>query len=275
MRLLLAWLMFLSLLKGVSQELSVMTYNIRLDWGNDQNSWTNRKEPLLSQIQFYEPDIFGIQEGLPHQVSYLDSALEAYSYIGVGRDDGKWAGEYSAIYFKTADFKLLNQSTFWLSTTPDLPSLGWDAAIKRICTYALFQRNADGRQFWIFNTHFDHVGVKARENSMELILSKIDSLNKKNLPVVLMGDLNLQPHETPIVLAKGTLQDSREVADLVFGIEGTFNGFNFENVPTRRIDYVFINEHFSVNKYAVLSEALDLRYISDHFPVYCLLSFRE
>ncbi len=262
-----------SVLAGVGQDLSVMTYNIRLDWGDDQNSWANRKQHLVNQIQFYEPEIFGIQEGLPNQVNYLDSALDDYEYFGVGRDDGKQAGEFSAIYFQPAKFKILNQSTFWFSLTPDVPSKGWDAAIKRVCTYGLFERKSDGSRFWVFNTHFDHVGVKAREQSMQLILATIDSLNEEDFPVVLMGDLNVEPHETPILAAADVLKDSHEIAELTFGIEGTFNGFNFQEVPTRRIDYIFVSDHFTVKKYAVLSEALDLRYISDHFPVYCLLSF--
>jgi len=251
-----------------AQDLSVMTYNIRLDWGTDENRWDNRKELMVNQLKFYEPDFLGIQEGLPHQVKFLDSALADYNYIGVGREDGKAKGEFSAICYKK-QFKLLEGSTFWLSPTPEKPSVGWDAALPRICTYGLFEGN--GKQFWVFNTHFDHKGENARVESMKLILSKIKELNKKGLPVILMGDLNVTPDEQPIQEMKKVLKDSREIADKVHGPDATFNGFEFDETPENRIDYIAVDDQVKVMKYAVLTDSFEQRYISDHFAVFCVV----
>ncbi|MEM8889234.1 MAG: endonuclease/exonuclease/phosphatase family protein, partial [Bacteroidota bacterium] len=140
-----------------------MTYNLRYDNPNDgENRWDLRKEFLRDQLKFFEPDVMGIQEGLKHQLDYLDGELSAYSYIGVGRDDGKEKGEYTAIFYKADKLSLIRQSTFWLSESPDEISVGWDAALERICTYALFEEKAGGAKFYVFNTHFDHRGEKAR-----------------------------------------------------------------------------------------------------------------
>ena len=154
-----------------AQSHSFMTYNIRYATERDGvNAWSNRKAFLSDQIKFYSPDVFGIQEGLLRQVSYLDSALTQYQYIGVGRDDGKEKGEFSAIFYDTEKLKVIENSTFWLSETPEKISIGWDAAMERICTYALFENLVSGQKFYVFNTHFDHIGKVAREKSADLIL---------------------------------------------------------------------------------------------------------
>ncbi len=262
-------LIFLSIV-SMSQDLSLMTYNIRLDWGTDENRWDNRKELMVNQLKFYEPDILGIQEGLPHQVKYLDSALSDYQYIGVGREDGKAKGEFTAIYFKN-DIELLESGTFWLSETPSEVSVGWDAALPRICTYGLFK--AGKKKFWVFNTHFDHIGEQARVESMKLILSQINSYNQKGFPVILIGDLNVTPYDQPILEMKMVLKDTRDIAEIVHGPDATFNSFAFAQTPHRRIDYIAVDDQVKVMKYAVLTDSFDQRYISDHFPVYCTISF--
>ncbi|WP_421873682.1 endonuclease/exonuclease/phosphatase family protein [Marinoscillum sp.] len=273
----LSFLLFLIVtISSMAQDLKVMTYNIRLDHaGDNENNWHHRKDELVRQIQFYEPDVFGVQEALPQQMDYLDSALAAYAYIGVGRDDGKRAGEFSAVFYKKDIVDLVKGSTFWLSSSPEEVSKGWDAALPRICTYGLFERKSDGQQFWFFNTHFDHVGKQARVESMKLILSQIKAKNSKNLPVVLTGDLNVTPDEGPIIEMKKVLKDSREAANLAFGPDATFNGFNFTQAPQRRIDYIAVSEGIKVNKYAVLTDSFDQKYISDHFPVFCVLSLTD
>lgn len=258
-----------------SQDLKVMTYNIRLDHaGDNENNWHHRKDELVKQIQFYEPDVFGVQEALPQQMDYLDSTLAEYVYIGVGRDDGKRAGEFSAVFYKKDLFKIIDGSTFWLSPTPGEVSKGWDAALPRVCTYALLEKS-DGQRFWFFNTHFDHVGKQARVESMKLILSQIQEKNDAGYPVVLSGDLNVTPDQEPIIEMKKVLKDSREAANLAFGPDATFNGFNFTQSPQRRIDYIAVSEGINVKKYAVLTDSFDQKYISDHFPVFCVLSFTD
>lgn len=260
-----------------AQTYKAMTYNIRLDIESDgANRWDNRKEILSGQVEFYEPDFLGVQEALPQQMTYLDSTLSNYKFIGTGRDDGKDKGEYSAIFYKNKKFRVLEQSTFWLSPTPGVPSKGWDAALNRICTYGLFENKDTKKKIWVFNTHFDHVGNVARAESAKLILQKIKELNKDNLPFIFMGDFNLEPDFNAIAEIKKELADTREIAKFVFGPSGTFNAFEFHKPVTKRIDYIFIpKEEMDVKKYAVLSDSKDCRYPSDHLPVYVELVIKK
>nr|WP_317041684.1 endonuclease/exonuclease/phosphatase family protein [Winogradskyella sp. J14-2] len=245
-----------------------MSYNIKLDYPKDgKNSWANRKPFLISQVKFYAPDVLGVQEAMPNQMKAMDSLLVDYSYVGVGRDDGKNKGEYSAIFYNKDKLDVIKSSTFWLSETPGKVSMGWDAVCNRVCTYALFQDKNTNRKFWVFNTHFDHVGEEARKHSAILILAKIKSLNTENQPVFLTGDFNMEPNHKSISLISKTLKDSKHICELDFGPQGTFNGFNFNKPVTRRIDYIFVSEDVEVNKYAVLSDNWNMQYPSDHLPV--------
>lgn len=259
-----------------AQKLKIMTYNIRYDNPNDgENSWSNRKEYWVSQLAFYEPDIFGIQEALPNQVTDIASLLPKYNYVGIGRD-GIGKGESSNIFFKKDRFNVLVENTFWLSETPDTISKGWDAALNRVCTYALLKDSKTKQTFWVFNTHLDHMGELARTNSILLILSKIKSLNTKSSPVFLMGDFNSEPKEERIINLKKEMKDSRDISDeKPFGPSGTFNGFKHNDAVTKLIDYIFLSKEnpYKVKKYAVLSDSKDLKYPSDHLPVYIELQF--
>ena len=260
---------------GFGQSMDVITYNIRYDNPKDSlNNWENRKAFLISQLNFYEPVVFGTQEGLQHQLNDIENGLSGYSYFGKGRDDGKTAGEFSAIFYNKNKVELLREATFWLSESPDVPSKGWDAAIKRVCTYGLFKSKTDQKSFWVFNTHFDHIGEQARRESVLLILKKIKEINTPDYPVILMGDLNLEPHHPSMQLLASQLNDTHVLAgDDAHGPKGTFNGFNFLQPVTRRIDYIFTSEDFEVVKYAILSDSRNGRYPSDHLPVYVRLKF--
>lgn len=250
------------------QHLDVMTYNIRFQTENDgENSWSKRKDHLTNQIKFYEPQIMGVQEALVSQLKHFEAQMPDYKYIGVGRDDGKEAGEFSAIFYDLRKVDILDQGTFWLSESPEKVSVGWDAAMERVCTYGKFKEKESGKAFWVFNTHFDHVGQKARENSAKLIYDKISEINSENLPVILMGDLNLEPDAPGIQYLSEKLNDTKTVAGLDFGPEGTFNAYNFGKPVTRRIDYIFTSDDIKVLKYAVLSDNWDLKYPSDHLPI--------
>lgn len=255
----------------LAQKLKLMTYNIRLDVASDgENAWPNRKDYWASQVIFHEPDIFGIQEALPHQVTDITTMLPNYSYVGIGRD-GIGKGESSNIFYKKDRFKVLQQNTFWLSETPEKISKGWDAALNRVCTYALLKDSKTKQTFWIFNTHLDHMGELARTNSILLILSKIKELNTKNYPVFFMGDFNSEPTEERMINLKKEMLDSRDISEeKPFGPIGTFNGFKHNENVTKRIDYIFLSKEnpFKVKKYAVLSDSKDLKYPSDHLPVY-------
>lgn len=248
-----------------------MTYNIRLDVASDgENAWPVRKDFFASQIQFYEPDIMGIQEAMPNQVIDLEQLLPQYQQVGLGRE-GLGKGESSNIFYKKEKFKVLETKTFWLSDTPDSISKGWDAACHRVCTFALFHEIDTDRKFWIFNTHLDHIGEQARAKGLELILSKIDQFNIHHYTVVLMGDFNFEPNDKTILRVKKQMDDTREVAiSMPFGPIGTFNNFEFHKPVKKRIDYIFISKKskLEVKKYAVLTDSKDLKYPSDHFPVY-------
>lgn len=256
--------------------LTAITYNIRYDNpGDGEDAWPVRRAQLAAQLRFYAPDVFGIQEGLKRQVDYLSEQLPAFERVGGGRDDGKEAGEYSALYFRKARFGLLESGTFWLSETPDVPSKGWDAALPRICTYAHLYDTLAGKKLWVLNTHFDHMGEAARRHSAELIIVKIKELNKENEPIVLMGDFNSEPKEAPALLLSRALIDTRAVSEEPsFGPEGTFNGFQFKEPVKRQIDYIFINgSGMRVKQHAVLSDSRNCHYPSDHLPVLARMEY--
>jgi len=260
-----------------AQNIKVMTYNIRLDVASDgENDWTHRKDFFASQIQFYEPDIFGVQEAKPNQVIDMSAAFPQYNYLGIGRE-GVGNGESSNIFYKKDRFKVLASNTFWLSETPDKISKGWDAAFNRVCTYALFKDLKTKTTFWVFNTHLDHVGELAKTNGILLILSKIAALNTKNYPVLFMGDFNSLPTDDRIKALKKEMNDTRDITETKpFGPSGTFNGFKHDEPVTSLIDYIFLskNNKFKVKKYAVLSDSKDLKYPSDHLPVYVEISYK-
>ena len=252
-----------------SQPHSIISYNIRYDNNWDiENSWKIRRNKVSQILVQYSPSIIGIQEGLLNQVQYIDSSLIDYDYVGVGRDDGKKKGEFCAIYFDTTRYVLSKNSTFWLSETPDTISVGWDAALERICTYGLFKDRITKKEFWVFNTHFDHIGVVAREKSSELILKRIDKINRQSLPVVLMGDFNSTPNSPPIKELKTELNDALKISlEKLQGPRGTFNGFNEDLPIEKRIDYIFTND-LKVLSYTHINDRLNNnRHISDHLPV--------
>lgn len=277
MKYLLTLMMAFLLVYGNAQTLKLITYNIRLDVVADgENDWSHRKDFFTSQIQFYEPDIFGVQEAKPNQVNDIATALPQYSNIGIGRD-GIGKGESSSIYYKKDRFKVLETNTFWLSETPNKISKGWDAAFNRVCTYGLFKDIKTKKLFWVFNTHLDHIGELARTNGIQLILSKIATLNTKRYPVIFMGDFNSKPSDDRIIALKKEMIDTREISkEKPFGPSGTFNGFKHNEAVTELIDYIFISKNSSliVKKQAILSDSKDLRYPSDHFPVYVEISYK-
>ncbi|MDP3353469.1 MAG: endonuclease/exonuclease/phosphatase family protein [Flavobacteriaceae bacterium] len=260
-----------------TQTFTVMTYNIRLNVAVDgDNAWPFRKEYMTSQIQFYEPDIFGVQEATPNQVFEMSTILPQYNQDGVGRD-GEGKGESSNIYYKKDRFIVKETATFWLSETPNEISKGWDAAYNRVCTYVLLKDKITKNMIWVFNTHLDHIGEEARTKGIQLILSKIAAINTKNYPVIFMGDFNSEPITERIINLKKEMNDCRDVSEeKPFGPTGTFNGFTHNEPVTKLIDYIFVskNNKIKVKKYAILSDSKDLKYPSDHLPVYVKLSYK-
>jgi len=228
-------------------------------------------------LQFHEADIFGLQEALHGQILDVQNQLPGYEWFGVGRDDGEKGGEYSPVFYNRSKFILYDHGTFWLSETPDVPSKGWDAALNRIVTWGRFQSKVTGKQFLVFNTHFDHVGKEARKNSAILIQEKIREMTRnKNLPVILTGDFNLTPETEPIVLLKKYMKDSFEVTEEPpYGPVGTYNGFKIDaDLSSNRIDYIFVRGGIDVLKYAALSDFKDHRFPSDHLPVFARVQLK-
>jgi len=261
-------------LGSAGQQLEVMSFNIRYNNINDgEDQWNNRKEAVADLIEYYNPAVLGVQEALYGQMQFLDSALKQYSYIGVGRDDGQKAGEFSAILYDTTKVGMIDSGTFWLSDTPDEVSKGWDAALPRICTYGLFREKSSEKVFWTFNTHFDHVGEIARVRSAALIVNRIGKMNIAEAPVLLIGDLNSAPDSGPITLLDNNLIDSRNSCEVTYGPEGTFFGFELDAEALNRIDYVF-GKNLTFDSYRVIDDRLsNNRHISDHLPVFVKFTF--
>lgn len=258
-----------------AQNHHLATFNIRYaNPGDSGNLWEDRLPKVVSLIQFHQLEIIGIQEGLHHQVQQLEKTL-GFPYVGVGRDDGAKAGEFSAIFYDPAKYQLEEGGTFWLSPTPDQPSKGWDAALNRICSWGKFV-DQKGTRFFVFNIHYDHIGQQAREESSKLLIQKIQQLNPDALPAILMGDFNVTPENpayTTIVQAPGW-EDARLLSKIpTYGPAGTFTGFNWEMEPDRIIDHIFVQGPMQVIRHGILSDNYGKKYPSDHFPVMVELIF--
>lgn len=274
------WLFAITFFNSNADEFRIMSYNIRYDAKEDYAidcGWENRKENLLKLIKFHKADIIGIQEALIHQLVYIDSSLIGYSRIGVGRDDGKNKGEYSAIYYNNYKFQVIESGNFWLSETPDIAgSIGWDAAITRIVSWAKFKANSDGNEYLVFNTHFDHKGLKAREESAKLLINKIQDIrnqyrkhNDKLLPVIITGDFNTQPGTEPYLIINDKFKDAFEVSkNGNYGSDGSGWGFIVCEVKEhKRIDFIFLSDDFIVLNHAILTDSFNGKYPSDHLPI--------
>lgn len=261
--------------------IKVMSFNIRYDNPADGiNSWQNRKALVSSFLNEQRPDIIGFQEVLKNQLNELQDELTEYSYIGVGRDDGKDGGEFVPIFYLKEKFDLLASSHFWLSETPDVTgSKSWGAALPRIVTWLQLKDKENGFIFYVFNTHFSHVSIYARNESSILLLNKIRTI-VGDAPVVLTGDFNAPPSErmynTITNNWKGYLQlwDSRQLTlDYQAASKQTFNGFKHDT-PEVIIDHIFVNGFFDVNALTTHQIVKDDVFISDHYPITAELSFR-
>lgn len=263
-----------------AQELNVMSFNIRLHTASDSlNAWPYRKDKLASQVLFHNIHLLGVQEALHDQMVDLSERLKSFRYAGVGRDDGKQKGEYSAIFFDTTRLSLLQTETFWLSLSPDLPgSKSWDAAITRIVTWARFRDRKTRKIFYAFNTHFDHIGKTARKESAKLLLQKVEEIAGK-IPTIILGDFNAPPADEPIQILTDKsnplyFTDSKSISKTPhYGPEGTFNAFGPKETSDNPIDYIFIKGRLEVLKHATISQSWNGRFASDHFAVMAVIKF--
>lgn len=285
-----------------AQTIRVATYNMRNANGGDSangNGWGQRLPVIAQLIQFHDFDIFGTQECKHHQLVDLKGDLPDYDYIGIGRDDGKEAGEFSAIFYKKSKFTLIKKGDFWLSTITDRPNKGWDAALPRICSWGEFKDNKTGFTFYFFNLHMDHIGVKARAESSKLVLAKVKEL-AGNKPTILTGDFNVdQTNESyTLINTSGVLKDAYELSPIRYALNGTFNNFKSDSKTDSRIDHIFLSKQFTVNRYGILTDSYrsantdtaattsanfpkevklskyTAREPSDHFPVMAIVEYR-
>ena len=270
-------LFFISYLQAQT-ELNVITFNIRYNNpGDSLNAWPYRKDKVASQLLFHHAHLIGVQEALHDQVQDLQERLPQYKYVGVGRADGKEKGEYTAIFYDTVRLQLLQSATFWLAEQTDIPGKkGWDAALERIVTWAKFKDRTTKKQFYHFNTHFDHMGKIARRESAKLLLVKVKAI-AANTPAIITGDFNAHPDDEPIMVIVDKsnpthLTDSKEIsATPHYGPTGTFNAFQSKEINDQPIDYIFIKKGIMVLQHATLSQSWQGRFSSDHFPVSAIL----
>lgn len=252
----------LSLFSSVlqAQRLNIATYNIRNDNNKEDaargDGWQQRYPVITDLIRFHDFDIFGTQEGLHHQLEDLKKNLPHYAYTGRGRDDGKEAGEYSAIFYNTDKFQLIDHGDFWLSTQTDKPNKGWDAVLPRICSWAKLQLKENGKTLYFFNVHFDHVGTTARKESAKLILSKVKEL-AGNHTAILTGDFNVDQHSDSYQVLEQShiMEDAYGKANIKYATNGTFNNFNPNSKTDNRIDHIFLTTDFKVLRYGVLTDS--------------------
>ena len=242
-----------------AQRLKVATYNIRYENPEDiayGNGWKERCPVICNLVQFHDFDIFGAQEVLHGQLADMLNGLQGYSYLGVGRDDGKEKGEYAPIFYKKDKFDLLQSGHFWMSSITDRPNKGWDAVLPRICTWGKFFDKKCGFSFWFFNLHMDHIGVEARKQSAALVLKTIKE-KCGNDPVILTGDFNVDQHNESYALinTSGILKDSYELTKIRYALNGTFNNFESNLATESRIDHIFVTSKFKVLRYGILTDS--------------------
>lgn len=253
-----------------AQPLEVMTFNIRLDAPSDSaDNWKYRKDNVCKMITYYQPDLLGMQEVCHNQMEDLKQGLPQYTTLGAGRDDGKEAGEYCPIFFKTNRFTLVEYGNFSLSEHPETIGIkGWDASYNRITTWAILKEKSNGKKFVYFNTHLDNDGKTARKEGVQLILNKIKEI-APGMPAVITGDFNCEPDEEPMqILEKGGMQNTSKAACIVYGPTWSFHDFGRLPLNERvLIDYIFVTDGTKVDRYRVVKDTPDNGFLSDHCPV--------
>ena len=252
-----------------TSEIKVMSYNIRLSSGTEKADsiyhWQHRKEASLNLMHEERPTVFGLQEACPDQMDYMVENLPEYGYIGVGRDDGKRKGEFMSIFYLKDEVELIDGGTFWLSETPDEVSKGWDAACFRTCTWAILKKKDTGKKFVYMNTHLDHKGKVAREESIKLIVARAEQITGGKLPVYITADFNSRTTEPIFKPMLEAMLDARAEAP-VTDDRGTLNCWG-TTPPGVVIDHIFYRGA-EAQKFEVLRDKdYGAPYVSDHYPV--------
>ncbi len=263
--------------QGATLQLKVSSYNIRYAAAADVetgNGWEIRKSYVANIIKNHDFDIVGTQEGNDGQLADLKSALPDYDFVGHPYGGANNNAHNCAIFYKTAKYAVLDKGVFWLSETPDVPSIGWDATDQRICYWAKFRDLKTGLEFYFFTAHFYWRNHTAKENSGPLLASKIREI-AGDAPVISTGDYNSLPSSPQIKAILTLLKDAREVTETpAVGPEDTnMGGGVFRGEPDGRIDFIFVSHHFRVLNFATLTDSYDNgRFPSDHLPIVSELS---
>ncbi len=262
------------------QDIRVMSFNVRTSTASDgQNGWSHRKDLFFQTIEAFHPDLVGFQEVRPDQHDDIATRMKGYGLAGVARDDGQRKGEWSLIAFRKDRFDLLDGGTFWLSDKPDVPgSIGWDAKLTRICSWARLKDKANGKEFVFANTHYDHVGHLARENSSRLIMKTLPKLSQGN-PIIMTGDFNTKENDPPYqTIMHPTEPDMAHFIDSFREVhpnrspdESSFNGFK-GTVHGLRIDFILHTpELHALSATIDRTQSPEGRFPSDHYPVTAVL----
>lgn len=239
------------------QELVIGSYNIRYYNSGDEQAgevWSTRCKVMCDQMNFEAPDAFGAQEATYAQILDMVAQLDGYAYSGRGRDDGEREGEYACIFYRTDRLELLDEGTFWLSETPEQVSYGWDAACRRVCSWAKLRQKQTGFTFYHFNLHMDHVGTVARREAARLVVARIESI-ACGAPVVLTGDFNVDQNDEiySIFTLSPLLKDSYTASRMRFAENGTYIAFDPNAKTESRIDHIFVSPQFAVDRYGILT----------------------
>lgn len=252
--------------------ITVMSFNIRVSSVNDgANSWQYRYPTSALMILDQQPDIIGIQEALPEQAYYLKGSLaKKYNLIGTIKEGSMIKSKHMEMLYNKKTLSLLKWGTFWLSETPDKESKGWDAAYLRTATWALMKDKNSGNRFYVVNTHLDNEGKEARKKGLELIISRMSEINDSNLPIVLVGDFNMEVSDPAMEPAKQNLRNARTNA------VKTDNHFSYNGwgKASDTIDFIWYSGFSSCTEFETITKQYGERYfISDHFPIKAHLIF--
>lgn len=249
-----------------AQALRVMTFNVRLPMATDgADDWPHRRALLAATIRAQAPDVIGTQELYREQGDAIVADVPGYAWFGAGRRGGD-GDEHMGVFYRTDRLRVVESGDFWLSDTPDVPgSITWGNLYPRMATWALFERIADRRRFYVFDTHFPYrdEDEDARVRCARLLLQRIDAL-PSGLPVVLLGDFNTAPGGRTHRRLAQALQDAWLVAPRRIGPEGTFHAFS--GTPQARIDWILVRGLAPV-RVRTLTTSAHGRFPSDHFPV--------
>lgn len=253
--------------------MKIMSFNIRC-WNVGDEPWRERIDIVCRTILESGADSIGLQEATPEWMDELKAKIgHMYDYVGIGRDDGKNEGEYSPVFYLKDKYEVIDSGNFWLSETPDEVSFGWDAVCRRICSWARLKSKQSGKEYVHINTHFDHRGIEARRNSVDMIIAHAKTFT--DVPAVFTADMNVVEGTENYnqFVNSGYFNDTKKLAPDTMHY-CTYHDTKPEEHAEDVIDYIMINDGFEAEKYVVMIEGIDGRFVSDHYPIYAELKIK-